>query len=101
MIYSIPQSFPDEVMRIISAGIGDLGQSRGMQEIGAGAAGAAVATSTMGGMDKAGSEHIKGTLKQKAKRANDAAKAEAAKSPPQSGQHLSGAGAPSEGRTDD
>lgn len=53
MIYTIPQTFPDEVMRIISAGIGDLGQSRGMQEMHTGDNAARIATQTGVGMQAA------------------------------------------------
>jgi conjugal transfer/type IV secretion protein DotA/TraY len=49
LIYTIPQTFPDEVMRIISAGIGDLGQSRSM--------------STLESSNRVGSELFQGRIK--------------------------------------
>lgn len=80
MVYSIPQSFPDEVMRIISAGIGDLGQSSGMSEIRTGGVGAAAAITTLGGIDRAGSEHIKGTMNSRSEEAKKARNQAAAQS---------------------
>lgn len=79
MIYTIPQSFPDEVMRVINAGIGDLGQSKSMGEMGAGAGAAAIAVNTAGRLDQAGDEHFKGTMKKKADSAAENAMNQAAK----------------------
>lgn len=75
MIYSIPQSFPDEVMRVINAQTGDLGQSRSMGEMSAGAAGAALAVGTANRMDAEADQRYSGTLK---KRKEEADKAKAA-----------------------
>lgn len=76
MVYSIPQSFPDEVMRIISAGIGDLGQSKSQSEMGASVGGTAAAIQTANNVDRAGSQHFRATLnKQKEKAAEAAADA--------------------------
>lgn len=74
MIYTIPQSFPDEVMKIINAGIGDLGQSTAMQTIGGGAAGAAMAIQQTQGLSQSGEKHLEGTLKRKSDNAAKAAK---------------------------
>ena len=65
MIYTIPQPSPDEVMRVIHAGIGDLGQSNAQREMGAGGAAAGAAVGTAMEMERAGSEPMKGTLKRK------------------------------------
>ena len=62
MIYTFPQTFPDEILRIINAGMGDLGQSKGDVAMNSGglAAGALVATSGRV-VDQSG-EHFRGTL---------------------------------------
>lgn len=79
MIYTIPQSFPDEVMRVINAGIGDLGQSKSQGEMGAGAGAAAIAVNTAGRMDDAGNDHFRGTLRRKSEAAAKKAKNESEK----------------------
>lgn len=81
MIYTIPQSFPDEVMRVINAGIGDLGQSRSMGEMGAGAGAAAIAVNTASRMDEAGDDHFRGTLRRKSEAAAKKARNESEKNP--------------------
>ena len=62
-IYMLPQSFPDDVMRIISAGIGDLGQSKAMSTMEAGAGAGRMAEESLNGINKASSENYKGKLK--------------------------------------
>lgn len=78
MIYTIPQSFPDEVMRVISAGIGDLGQSKSMGEMGAGGGAAAVGIQTASRMEEAGGKHLKATMEDRRNRAQTEANAAAA-----------------------
>ena len=77
-IYMLPQSFPDDVMRIISAGIGDLGQSKAMSTMEAGAGAGRMAEESLGGVGKASSEQFKGKLGQiKDKKEKDLADARA------------------------
>ncbi len=63
MVFMIPQSFPDEVMRIISAGIGDLGQSKGMSTMESSEGTGRLAQQSVDGMTLASSEGFKGTIK--------------------------------------
>jgi conjugal transfer/type IV secretion protein DotA/TraY len=62
MVYMIPQSFPDEVMRIISAGIGDLGQTKGMGTMESSEGTGRIATQSMDAAGTASGEHFKGTI---------------------------------------
>lgn len=59
MIFMAPQSFPDEVMKIISAGIGDLGQSSALGQMQAGGSTGRAAMQTVGSSTVAGGEHLK------------------------------------------
>jgi hypothetical protein len=77
MIYTIPQSFPDEVMKIINAGMSDLGASAAKHEMSSGGHAAAAAITTAGSMSKAGGEHLKATLERREKSATDKANAAA------------------------
>lgn len=78
MVFMIPQSFPDEVMRIISAGIGDLGQSKGISTMEASEGSGRLAQQSVDAISVASSESFHGTIKhrqEKAKKdAADAAK---------------------------
>lgn len=65
MIFMTPQSFPDEVMRIISAGIGDLGQSKALSTMEAGEGSGRMAQQTIDGVSRAGSDHFKGMVNSK------------------------------------
>ena len=65
MIYMIPQSFPDDVMKIISAGIGDLGQSKAMSTMEAGEGSGRAVQQGMDGLSKAGSDRFKGLVEKK------------------------------------
>lgn len=66
-------------MRVINAGIGDLGQSRSQGEMGAGAGAAAIAVNTAGRMDDAGNNHFQGTLQRKSEAAAKKARNESEK----------------------
>lgn len=63
MIYMIPQSFPDDVMRIISAGIGDLGQGKAMSTMETSEGSSRVGLQTLQGVDKASGESFKAKIK--------------------------------------
>lgn len=62
MVYMIPQSFPDEVMRIISAGIGDLGQSKGLSTMEASDNTSRAGIETLRGVDRASGESFNAKL---------------------------------------
>lgn len=62
MVYMIPQSFPDEVMRIISAGIGDLGQSRALSTMETSDGTARTAVGTLERSNAASGEAMKANL---------------------------------------
>lgn len=74
MVYMIPQSFPDEVMRIISAGIGDLGQSRALSTMETSDGTARAGLGTLQGMDQASGSAFKAKLERDRKREEDAKK---------------------------
>ena len=74
MVYMIPQSFPDEVMRIISAGIGDLGQSRALSTMETSDGTARAGLGTLQGMDQASGSAFKAKLERDRTRAEDAKK---------------------------
>lgn len=65
MVYMIPQSFPDDVMRIISAGIGDLGQSKAMGTMETSEGTARAGIQTLQGIDKASGESFQAKLKER------------------------------------
>lgn len=71
MVYMIPQSFPDEVMRIISAGIGDLGQSRALSTMETSDGTARAGLSTLQGVDRASGEGFKAKIADERKKAED------------------------------
>lgn len=62
MVYMIPQSFPDEVMRIISAGIGDLGQSRALSTMETSDGTARAGIGALQGIDKASGDSFKAKI---------------------------------------
>lgn len=72
MVYMIPQSFPDEVMRIISAGIGDLGQSRALSTMETSEGTSRVAIGTLSNISQSQSESTKGHLADRRRKAEDA-----------------------------
>lgn len=63
MVYMLPQSFPDEILRFIGAGVGDLGASKGMQTMEASEGSSRVAIQSLQGMDRASGESFKGKIK--------------------------------------
>ncbi len=71
-IFVLPQSLPDQVLRIISAGIGDLGEGRALQAAEASEGAGRLGAGSLDNISKAGSEHATGAVK---KRAMDAEKA--------------------------
>lgn len=71
MVYMIPQSFPDEVMRIISAGIGDLGQSRALSTMETSDGTARAGLSTLQGVDRASGEGFKAKIADERKKVED------------------------------
>ncbi len=76
MVFMIPQAFPDEVMRIISAGIGDLGQSKGLSAMEASEGSGSHAQKSVDAISVASSEGFRGTIKHRQERAKkDAADA--------------------------
>jgi conjugal transfer/type IV secretion protein DotA/TraY len=79
MIYMIPQSFPDDVMKIISAGIGDLGQSKAMSTMEAGEGSGRAVQQGMDGLSKAGSDRFKGLVEKKKEQKKAAAEDATAK----------------------
>ena len=91
--------------KLINAGMSDLGASAAKQDMSSGGGAAAVAVSTSGSMSKAGSEHLKGTLKRHeegkqklADRAADNAKNTAGTSN-DSAKDIGGSGAPTHSPT--
>lgn len=73
MIYMIPQSFPDEVMRIISAGIGDLGQSRALSTMETSEGTSRAGIETLRGVDRASGEGFQAKLDSDRKKAAEKA----------------------------
>ncbi len=94
MIYTIPQTFPDEVLRIINAGIGDLGQSNANREMHSGGVAAGALVATAGAANAASAEHFTGTLAKNDAAAKDQSEKDIAggtTAPPQDGKTTPGA----------
>lgn len=90
MIFMAPQAFPDEVLRIISAGIGDLGQSKALSTAEASEHSARAASTAVDQLNKAGGEHIRGVVGKKRDEKKAAMEAAAAKRQDELFQSLAG-----------
>lgn len=92
MVFMLPQSFPDEVMKVISASTGDLGQSRALSTMEASEGSSRVGNETLNGINKNSSDQFKATLAKHKAKAEKEKEAAANANTQDSGKQIGGMG---------